>query len=314
MKKKIFLLILSFGIFSGYAQTPGEDCANPIIIATLPFNTSDDTANYGSNYSGVPGTTCGTTDNYLDGDEVVYQFTPVNNTFVSIELSTIGSTYASVFIYTACGDIGTACLDGIVNANSTNNLALNSLLLTGGQDYFIVISTDASQGPQSTTYTLNIFCDTPIPTANITQDFCKGDTLNDLIVTGMNLTWYLLFNGNYYPIASPGTTTLVDGNTYYVTQTVDGCESDYLPITVNRAPGPPTGNSTQTFCKGETLADLTGITGSNLKWYSNLSGTIQIPSSTLLKDGVTYYVSQTVNGCEGELLMVKAKQDPIPPV
>src|SRR5690606_5472617 len=64
----------------------------------------------------------------------------------------------------------------------------------------------------------------------------------------------------------------------------------------------------------ETLADLTGITGSNLKWYSNLSGTIQIPSSTLLKDGVTYYVSQTVNGCEGELLMVKAKQDPIPPV
>src|SRR5690606_3765051 len=117
----ILLLILSFGIFSGYAQTPGENCTNPIVVTSLPFNTTDDTANFGSNYNGAPGTTCGTTSNYLDGDEVVYQFTPANNTYASIELSNIGSAYTSVFVYTACGNIGTTCLDGIVNTNSTNN-------------------------------------------------------------------------------------------------------------------------------------------------------------------------------------------------
>ena len=40
----------SLGDFSTGCTLPGETCANPIVIASLPYNTTDDTANYGDDY------------------------------------------------------------------------------------------------------------------------------------------------------------------------------------------------------------------------------------------------------------------------
>ena len=40
------------------------------------------------------------------------------------------------------------------------------------------------------------------------------------------------------------------------------------------------------------------ITGTNIIWYDSLSGNTVLPTSTLLQNGVAYYVSQTINGCE----------------
>ncbi|MCD8519184.1 MAG: hypothetical protein LRY32_06815 [Flavobacterium sp.] len=40
------------------------------------------------------------------------------------------------------------------------------------------------------------------------------------------------------------------------------------------------------------------ITGTNIIWYDSLSGNTVLPTSTLLQNGVTYYASQTINGCE----------------
>lgn len=54
-----------------------------------------------------------------------------------------------------------------------------------------------------------------------------SDTLNDLKVCGENLTWY---DQNMSPIHD--TTILVDGTIYYVTQTINGCESEPLEIQV----------------------------------------------------------------------------------
>ncbi len=59
----------------------------------------------------------------------------------------------------------------------------------------------------------------------------------------------------------------------------------------------PTGNATQNFCSGSTVANLTAI-GTNIKWYSNPTGGTPLASSTALVNGTTYYASQTVNGCE----------------
>ncbi|MCW9037577.1 T9SS type A sorting domain-containing protein [Altibacter sp.] len=83
------------------------------------------------------------------------------------------------------------------------------------------------------------------------------------------------------------------------------CASDRVEeaVMVTPAPAAPSGDSTQTFFAGETLADL-DVTGQNLTWYSDAAGMTMIPDTTPLVDGTTYYVSQTVDGCEGDLLAI----------
>src|SRR5690606_25220556 len=41
-----------------------------------------------------------------------------------------------------------------------------------------------------------------------------------------------------------------------------------------------------------------------LTWYADSGRTTTLPSSTPLVDGTTYYVSQTMEGCESELLAI----------
>lgn len=83
------------------------------------------------------------------------------------------------------------------------------------------------------------------------------------------------------------------------------CTSDRVEEVVNVTPAPamPIGDNAQNFTPGQTLADL-DVTGQNLTWYSDAGGTNVIPDSTPLVDGTTYYVSQTVGGCESELLAI----------
>lgn len=120
-----------------------------------------------------------------------------------------------------------------------------------------------------------------------------------------------------YPIGTVGTVTngtINDNDTnntvYYffynwtVTPGVE-CLSPRVEeeVMVDPAPAAPVGDATQLFEPGETLADL-DVTGSNLIWYSDAGATITIPDSTPLVDGTTYYVSQTVTGCEGDVLAI----------
>jgi len=81
---------------------------------------------------------------------------------------------------------------------------------------------------------------------------------------------------------------------------------------VNPLSATPTGAATQTFTTGETVANLevTTIDGATVVWYigNDIDGYTVIPTTTVLEDGVTYYVSQATNGCESELLAVTADQ------
>jgi len=141
--------------FTTRAAPPvGEVCSNPIVVGALPYNTTDDTATYGDDYTGSPGASCTSTNGYLNGDDVVYAYSPVSNTSIDVDLTGIGSTYAGIFIYTDCADIGTTCQNGATNGGATGDLAISDYLVNSGTTYYIVISTWAT--PQSTTYTLDI--------------------------------------------------------------------------------------------------------------------------------------------------------------
>ena len=49
-----------------------------------------------------------------------------------------------------------------------------------------------------------------------------------------------------------------------------------------------------------TVADLANnATGTGLKWYADATATTELAATTALVTGTTYFVSQTINGCEG---------------
>jgi gliding motility-associated-like protein len=140
-------------------------------------------------------------------------------------------------------------------------------------------------------------------TLNTQQTFCASlhPTLLNIQITGQNIKWY-----DAAGTLLTGTTPLVNGQTYFASQTVNGCESNTVAIQVTVINTPaPTGNPAQDFCisAAPTLASL-AITGTSLKYY-DATGNI-LPLTTPLVDGTTYFVTQTQNGCESEKLAVTA--------
>jgi hypothetical protein len=74
-------------------------------------------------------------------------------------------------------------------------------------------------------------------------------------------------------------------------------------VVVVLAPDVPVGDPNQVFQPGETLADL-DVTGTNLTWYANSAGTVILPETTPLVHDTTYYVSQSEQTCESDLLAI----------
>lgn len=140
----------------------GSSCVDPHVVTELPYSATDNTANYfDAIYEGTPGG-CGTTSNYLNGNDVVYAYTPDTDTSITVNL-TPTATYAGMFIYGSCEDIGTNCMAGAVNGWSSAALSIAEFPVTAGQTYYIVISTWAT--PQTTAYTLDIIENTCISAA-----------------------------------------------------------------------------------------------------------------------------------------------------
>ncbi len=181
--------------------------------------------------------------------------------------------------------------------------ALNAnTVLTSGSYYARQTVSTCQSITAMVTVTINT---TAVPTADTTQSFCAGATVASLTATGTSLQWSLTNGG----ATLANSAVLVSGN-YFVSQTVAGCESNGLSVavTVNATPAAPTGNSTQEFTTGETVATLE-VSGSAIAWYVMVDGDlVSIEGSTLLADGETYYASQTVNGCESDYFEVTANE------
>lgn len=98
---------------------------------------------------------------------------------------------------------------------------------------------------------------------------------------------------------NPTTTTQ-----YWVDITTNGvtCRK-FITIFVNSTTPAPMGENNQTMAQGSTLANLV-VTGQNILWFSSDWGGTPLPINTPLVNGVTYYASQFINGCEGPRLAV----------
>ncbi|HEX9980440.1 MAG TPA: fibronectin type III domain-containing protein, partial [Flavobacterium sp.] len=140
------------GPFTFSTQSPGLTCASPIIIGSTPYSTTDSTANYGDTTDATQPAGCGATGNFMTGNDVFYSYTPATSGAISIQMTPTG-TWSGIFVYQGCANVGVSCLAGVGNS-STGIRDIPSLAVTAGQEYIIVISTNAS--PQTVDYTLVI--------------------------------------------------------------------------------------------------------------------------------------------------------------
>ncbi|MEH6536662.1 MAG: choice-of-anchor J domain-containing protein, partial [Psychroserpens sp.] len=164
------------GPFAYRVSGPGEVCESSIVVTNpLPYTTTDDTSNYTDDYSGTPGADCGSGNGYLNGDDVVYAYTPTADTSIDITVSNLSDNYTGVFVYTDCANIGNQCETGAINGFAQDDLIIDNLTVTNGQTYYIVISTWAS--PQNVAYTLTITentCVDPVVDFAVRQDCING--------------------------------------------------------------------------------------------------------------------------------------------
>jgi gliding motility-associated-like protein/uncharacterized repeat protein (TIGR01451 family) len=185
--------------------------------------------------------------------------------------------------------------------SSGGNVLSPSEPLISGQTYYGAQNVDGCESDTRLAIGVTIFNTPPPTTANDTQTFCASNnpTVGDIQVNEANVIWYN---------SSAGTTplndsdVLVDGQVYYASQTLNGCESvSRLAVTVNisNTPPPTTSNSSQEFCSVDnpTIADLQ-VNESNVTWYDMATGGTAYNTTDALTDGFTYYASQTTNGCE----------------
>ena len=87
---------------------------------------------------------------------------------------------------------------------------------------------------QCATTTTMIIAVNPVvapPTGNENQTFCTGETVGDLVVNGTTVVWYdAVISGNIVT----NNTLLVNGTTYYASQTTSSCQSNTrLAVTVS---------------------------------------------------------------------------------
>jgi hypothetical protein len=139
-------------------------------------------------------------------------------------------------------------------------------------------------------------CNPATPTATANQTLCGGSTVADISAAGTNIQWYANPTGG---TALASNTLLVDGTTYYATQSDGSCESVVrraVTVTVNTV-ATPTGASTQNFCDAATVSNLI-VSGSNIRWYDVPTGGTQLNSGDALTNGSTYYATQFLTGCE----------------
>lgn len=174
----------------------------------------------------------------------------------------------------------------------------------GSITYYVSQTQSCGESPRAS-IVVNVNALPAAPSATTSYTYCQNAAATALTATGSNLLWYNTATGGTGNNTAPVPSTTVAGSTsYYVSQTANGCEGPRtaISVTVNPTPAVPGVTNTISYCQNATASALTA-TGTNLLWYNTASGgtgsaTAPTPSTAVVGNTL-YYVSQTVNGCEG---------------
>jgi len=160
-----------------------------------------------------------------------------------------------------------------------------------------------------------------LPTATISggATYCQGDFISDIVasLTGTpNFTLNYTLNG-VAQTQSGSATSLSLGNTagtYVLVSITDAnCTNSNLSsiqtIVVNSIPNAPIAGTDTLYCANASPVALSAQGSGSFTWYSDLALTNVIGANTALTPSMNvgttnYYVTETINGCEGPASMV----------
>lgn len=185
----------------------------------------------------------------------------------------------------------------------------------------LVSPTGTIFSPDSDVFTVKQKPDAPTTTAVNTCHNGTSVSLATGVTSGISLKWYANATGGVGVNVAPyPPTTSIGASTYYVSQTVNECESDRAAITFRVKEIPPAPTVTPNpieYCQNATAVPLTATTvpGGIPRFYIASSGGTGFTSITpSTSAGNNYYVSQIVDGCEGPRTQITVAIKAVPEV
>ncbi len=188
-----------------------------------------------------------------------------------------------------------------------------STLLIDGEDYYVTSTdpTNSCQSSERSVVVVSIISTAMVTTLEENPIFCSSDnaTIANLNAStnGGTLIWYdSETGGNILEDSTP----LINGNSYYAVENINGCESTVrlqINVTVITPPIPSLSGGSE-FCGLDTptLLDLedriTPESGFNILWYDASQNGVALDLFDELQNGATYYASflDPIYGCESE--------------
>ena len=232
-----------------------------------------------------------------DSVEVLVNETPTIVSETAGDISTCGASDGAITVSVTGGSGSyTYSIDGgatfVANGGSFTGL---------GTGTYQVVVTDGSCSAQGSTHVISGPGTPPSPTVGPDETYCEGEAVADLTATGTTgtLNWYsdaslstnIGSGGNITPTTSVGTTS------YYVAETISGCEgpSDVIEVTIYPAPTVSAGPN-QAVCEGEVIV-LAGVGAASYTWNGGVIDNVVFSGSIL---GTTTYavLGTDVNGCK----------------
>lgn len=154
---------------------------------------------------------------------------------------------------------------------------------------------------------------TAAPAVNSAVTLCQKEKAIPLTATGSNLLWYTSSTGGMGTAIAPIPVTTVAAVTdYYVTQTINLCESQRVSITVtvNATPVIPSVPMTAVFRCGAGQVTLKAAAPGMVQWYSDAALTQFIAAGTSFVTTITatttFYVTNTEGNCVSPVRSVTA--------
>lgn len=297
----------TFTLNAGSNETPVVadiiTCGNvPVANTGFTHNVDGELLYYTTATGGTPITTLSTSGTYYV-EQVVFgcrsarvPFNVIINTQPSIPTTNATQTFCStatvndLYYYPVAG-LQIKWFDAAV---AGNELAASTTLVNG--TYYGEFNNGACS---STRVAVNVMVSQALPALNVADvHFCGTTSLNDLQVNpalGATVNWY---DSSIATQTLSGNTNVTTG-VYYVSQSMNGCESPRTAVNVTAIQALSQPNAAaQVFCGAATVADLTatGTTGATIHWYSNATSQVPLLAGTSLNNG-TYYVAQSIGDC-----------------
>lgn len=185
-----------------------------------------------------------------------------------------------------------------------------TVVLTDGSIYYAAQVAGGCESAERTAVTVDLTVADAPQQLLIEQMFCQGDTVGEIQVGAQGEVLWYESETSEIPLDN---NTLINSNVYYAAQMVNGCESQRADVHITFTVTPaPTGDATQEFIDDPmelfimpySAIEIETAEGATITWYTSEedaeNGENGLTEDDFFTESGTYYVTQTLNGCESD--------------